>query len=438
MSPATGHTRSAAAVARRHLRFGLWVLLISFVLLYWGFVHHLPFMGGPEGRVVLAEVRTAANVNKRTPVRVGGIDVGTIEKVVASGAGHTSTIAMRLKDDDVDLRSDASADVRFRTLLGGSMYIDLHPGSASAPPLGNRTIPLARTTAQVDWDEFNGIFAEPVPEAQRKIIKGFADALESPKPLRRLLRDAPPAFGSFGRSASASRGRDDGELTELIRNANRVLRGFAADGYALGDTISGAQRTVTSMARARSALSDTLESAPAALRSARTAMTRFDRTLSALDPLAEELLPGLREVEPSARRMRPAMASLEGLLGEAEPLLESAPPALESLRDAARAGLPMIDALKPLTDRLNGRFLPFLNTYNPKIRLKVYEMFGPFMSVHNDSQKGFDDNGFFLRTVAQQSPYSVLLPCPAGDSVQDPTCLTLVRVYKRLMKGGRP
>ena len=428
-------------MSRRHpnlMRLGIGVLLVSSLLLYWAFLHHLPFAGGPTGSVLRAEVRNAANVNSRTPVRIGGTDVGKVESVRPGPDGKTSVVVMRIEEKDIAVRLDATAQVRYRTLLGGSMYIDLDPGSRSAPALGQRTIALARTNSQVDWDEFNSLWAKPVPQGQRRIIKGFADALDDPTVVRALLREAGPAIALFGASARASRGQEAGELTSLVRRAARTAKAFAADGTSLDKTINGLQRTVSATAGARRELADTIDTAPAALRSARVTMSRLDRTLDRLDPLAEELRPGVRAMGPATRRMRPALLSLTRLLDRAESLLEVAPPALRALRGTARAGKPFLEALAPMVSKLNADLLPFLNERNPKTRLKVHEMIGPLLSAFNDGQSGFDGNGYVLRGVTRTAADSVVTPCRIGPTLEDlQDCQLVQQVFSKLTRPGK-
>jgi ABC-type transporter Mla subunit MlaD len=402
--------RTIEAQLADHGRLGVAVLTVAAILLYWAFLQDLPFVDTRGGTLVRAEVRTAASVHSRTPVRVGGTDVGKVERVESSGGGRTSTIVMRITEPGVTVRGDASAQVRYRTLLGGSMYIDLDPGSPSAPELGDRAIPLPRTEVQVEWDEFNGIFAKPVPQGQRRIVKGFADTLADRDALRAFLREGAPALDSFGRSARASRGEHPGELPSLIRNSSRTLRAFSRD-RSLDRLIAGAERTMRATARVRDALGQTVALAPGALRSTRTTMTRLDRTLDRLDPLADELMPAARATEPATRRLRPASTALLRMMRHAGPLLETGPRTLRTLRSAAAAGLPFLEALRTTTARINAQILPWLNTYDPETRLETHQMVGPWLSGQNDSYAGFDDNGYYLRAVVGLSPDAPTKPC---------------------------
>jgi ABC-type transporter Mla subunit MlaD len=430
--------RSDAETRNYYGRVGMAALAVASLLLYLAFLHDIPFFGGPSGTIVRAEVRTAANVSSRTPVRVGGTDVGKVEKIVSAGGGRASTLEMRITSPGVRVRNDATAQVRYRTLLGGSMYIDLQPGSKSAPPLGGHTIPLARTSAQVDWDEFNSVWAKPVPRAQQWLIKGFADGIKDPAALREVLRQSGPALASFGRAARASRGQREGELPSLIRRAAATMRGFASDGKGLEAAIRGAQETTAATASVRQSLGDTITTAAPALRSTRVTMARLDRTLTHADPLVEELRPAARATAPATKRLRPALTGLNRLLVDARPLLRHGPPTLATLRTTVREGVPFLDVLKKFNVRFNGEVLPWLRSYDPRSRLKVQEMVGPWLSGQNDSYAGFDDNGYFLRAVGQPAPDSPVIPCSVGLPPQPiETCPLLRQVMAMATRGKR-
>ena len=82
-------------------------------------------------------------VEGRTPVRVHGVEVGTVEQVEPGATSATSDVTLRIDDHAyVELARDASARIRYRSILGGSRFVELDPGSPSAPPLGDRPIPL--------------------------------------------------------------------------------------------------------------------------------------------------------------------------------------------------------------------------------------------------------------------------------------------------------
>jgi hypothetical protein len=152
----------------------------------------VPFIGGSSGRVVKAEFKAANQVNKLTPVRVAGVEVGKVESVEPGSAQGTATVTMRITNDDVALHDDARAEVRWRTVLGGNMFIDLEPGSPSAPKLGG-TIPASRTSSQSELDDLTQIYDHGTDERQRAMLRGLRAALSDPAGIGHTLETAGPA-----------------------------------------------------------------------------------------------------------------------------------------------------------------------------------------------------------------------------------------------------
>jgi len=103
---------------------------------------------------VTAVLAYGANVRPGyTPVRVHGVDVGQVTGVQRAPAGRGVQIEMAIDDGKgVTLHDDARLALRWRTLLGRNMYVDLDPGSRSAPPLGHASIPRSRTSDQIELD----------------------------------------------------------------------------------------------------------------------------------------------------------------------------------------------------------------------------------------------------------------------------------------------
>src|SRR4051794_6107657 len=109
------------------MRNGVIVLLASALGLWFCLTHSLPLLSREHGRVVRAEFANVNQVDTRTPVRVGGVDVGKVEKIQLQVARHLAVVTMRITDRGVTVRRDAKAGVRWRNMLGGRMYIELRP-----------------------------------------------------------------------------------------------------------------------------------------------------------------------------------------------------------------------------------------------------------------------------------------------------------------------
>ena len=173
MSVFSGLRRRFDIVPAKHrshpVAIGFVVIAVIVIALLSAALRHIPLLP-PGGHVATAEFAAANQVSNRTVVRVNGVEVGRVERVEAgSDPYRTSKVVMRLSNGKIHLHTDASAQIRWRTLFGGLMYIDLHPGSAAAPAL-HGPIPAGRTSNQAELDQLLQTYAGSTAQAQRDEI----------------------------------------------------------------------------------------------------------------------------------------------------------------------------------------------------------------------------------------------------------------------------
>ena len=131
----------------RPLRDGAILLGILGLLLYAGFTKSIPFVG-KGGTLVQMQVADLTHLQAGSVVRVAGVDVGKVDAVGLADGGRGARVTLRIDDDSgVQVHKDARAGIFWRTLLGRNMYVELDPGSRTAPLLGDELIPLSRASA---------------------------------------------------------------------------------------------------------------------------------------------------------------------------------------------------------------------------------------------------------------------------------------------------
>ena len=368
------------------------------------------------GRTVQAQFASANQVSNRTVVRAGGIDVGRVDKVTAgSDPRRASLVTMRITDDAIKLHSDASAQIRWRTLFGGLMYIDLHPGSPSAPPLGDRPIPVRRTSNQVELDQLLQPYDGGTAQAQRNLLQGMRDGLADPQGTIRTIHALAPTLRTVDRGLTPLRGRDAGDLRALVAATSRTVRGLD-DAQALQVLVDGLDGSLGVTAARRRQLGQFLELSPASLKSTFTTMRRLRTTLGHLDPLAAQLRPGARALAPAARTTTPAVLQLRGALRESRPLLRSARPAFAALGRASANGVPLMQDLQPALERLDAELLPWLRKRDDGTRLRNYESIGPFWSTLAMAAGEYDSEGYRIRFTVPTGRNS-FLSSPIGEGM---------------------
>lgn len=399
------------------MRNGALFLAATFVVI------GIMFLGGaipflPKGGTTIkAEFETAANVSTKTPVRVKGIDVGKVEKVERQPDGRGVIVTMRIEDGKgVDLRKDARADILWRTLLGFAFYIQLEPG-ASEEKLGNATIPMERTTAQVELDQVLAGIDQPSREGMQAIFDefdtGFGDDTKAGAVVDRLG----PAMRNVGPGLDGFRGTESGDLTDLVRDGSRLMGALARNENELGTVVKHANTTLAVTAAQRAALGTMFREGPAALDATRATMARVRTTLDVLDPVAEKLRPGVRELDDASVALRPALRQLDPLLDRAEPLLDDLEPAMRRLGAASAQGTTLIDRLDPTVERVNSTIIPGLDKKNPETDLKVFQAIGPTFSTVSSSASMFDGNGFVQRFTAVTPGEAMVSDAPCSTDL---------------------
>lgn len=355
----------------------------------------VPFLSG-GGKTLKAEFAFGANVRPGyTPVRVHGVEIGQVTKIQRLSTGRGALVTMKIKKgQDLDLRQDVRMALRWRTLLGRNLYVDIDPGSPSAPPYAGGTIPKSRTTDQVELDTT----LEPLDADGRRSLqtminefdKGFGD----PQAVRDALGSATDGLrgngtarfgtGAVGSMTSAAkglpglRGLNPGvDLPELVANASRALGELTRDQVALGGLVTHGAGALGVTAARRADLAATLNTAPGALQETRATLKRLETTLDVVDPLAEELKPGLARLAPAANATSRTLTVLRPLLRDLRPTLNDARPALTDLRTAANSGVPAFSPLNHTMALAQDKYVPFLKATDPATHRPNYQNIGP-------------------------------------------------------------
>jgi len=430
----------------RNVRNGILGLILVSILAVFG--AYYSFAGYPPllprgGDLVRADVSSAFDVNTDTPVRIGGIDVGRVAGIGLGDGGRYAVVTMRVDSQDADtLRADASAAIRERLILGGNMFIALAPGS-SATPLGGATIPLSRTSVQVDLDQILDTFTAPVRRGLRSTLSGLRAAFASPAPVRGTVDELAPSLGVLGPAVDALRGERPGDLPRMITGFSRVVGGLDVAESSLGDLIDSAAATFAVTAARSADLGATLDRAPGALDTTRVQLSGLDRTIDLINPLASALLPGAGRVQSTLLTLEPALSDTRVLLDRARPLVNALQPAARGLEGAAAQGVPLIKSITPSLSRINTNLMPFLDKTDPQTGLRMYELPGPTLAAVDSLAGLYDsaghvaafDGGVGPQALHDYTPCDIFLNDP---SVQLLTCENILQYIDTLFGGPAP
>jgi ABC-type transporter Mla subunit MlaD len=405
----------------------------------------IPLLSG-GGTTVKVELAYAANVRPGyTPVRVLGVDVGQVTGVERSPSGRGALLTLTIEPGKgVHVKQDATINWRWRTLLGRNMYVDLNPGSASAPALGDRVIPRSQTTSQVELDQA----VEPLDATGRAALKTMIDQFDAgfadPRAVSQTIQNFAPSMRNLAAGLPGLRGTAPGDLPALVRYTSRAMGALASDEAALGGLIDSGAVALGVTAARRIDLGSTVDLAPNALAQTHATMARLRVTLDTLDPIAQQLRPGARKLDRAATLAQVALSAATPLLRDLKPTLAAIRPSVTALGTAARAGVPVIRSLTPTLDRTTNSFIPFLNKTDPESRLKNYEAVGPAVAgvssaiAYGDQYATLADfEAGFGEGALGVSPCSTFLTDPTVPLAKKIDCEALARIISSIL-GGTP
>lgn len=365
-----------------------------------------------SGHEITAQFENAQQLRPGDPVRINGVDSGEIAKIELADDARTATVTMRVEDKAGDIYRNARADIQFRSLLGGSMYVSLNRGTPDAGDLGTETIAADRTSDQVELDDVSTVVEGRTKKGLKRLPDELADAFADRRDPARGLEALADVAPDVRKGASALRGVAEGtDLQRLIRNSRRAAQALDTKDRDLQQLISGTAATLNTLAARSADLSATFRTAPAAARNVSVTMDRLVPTLSGADTLLAKLRDPADDVAPTVQRLRPAVVSADRTLDSARPLLRSLPTAATSLAAAARDGKPLLDDLTTSLKRVDEKFLPNMDKKDPATGYTVAQMVGAGTGGLAMTSAQRDANGHFIRFAASVGSNPLYSPC---------------------------
>jgi len=405
-------TRNSAA--------GLAAFAVAVVVLAWA-------LGGKpmpsDDRIVRVELQDVTTIGRfDRNVRVGGVNVGEIGDV-QRGDGH-AIVELRLRKDSVGtIHADATAELRPHTLFDGSAFIELDPGSASAPPLGDRRIPLRQTTAAVSLDKALRLFSSGLRRDLPRLTHDLRLTLlpDATRALHRTGRDAPRLFRALTPALRAAQGPTRDELADAVRGSARTAVALARAEADIGPALDAAAPTFAAVRAGDRSLDATLAALPGALRASASGGTALRRTVAELRPLARDVTPALRELGPALAELRPVARSARPVLVAARPFLADLRSVLATARRDAPAAAEVLRALLPVVRRVGDDLVPLLNERTPSGVSLVEALTGTVSGAAGILAFVSQSNGRGVGHGWHQSPSLLMATTTGCSSIPDET-----------------
>jgi virulence factor Mce-like protein len=301
-------------------RAGMIALVLVVVGVYFGFTKSNPLASPYEVQAIFDNVN---NLKPRSPVRIAGIEVGKVTKVepIDSGDG-AARVTMEIQERGLPLRQDAQLKVRPRIFLEGNFFVDLQPGSPSAPELEDGgTIPMSQTAAPVQFGDLLAALQSDTRKDLQVFLQEYATSLEGggAEAFNESIRYWKPAYQYSSIANEASLGQvPDKDIQRLLDGQRRLSRGLVRDEASLQDLIVNFNTFAGSLASEDQALAASLPALRDTLRVAQPALQSLDDALPSLRAFARDALPGTRSSDETLAVSRPFIAQLRALFSPDE------------------------------------------------------------------------------------------------------------------------
>lgn len=435
-------TRQGATDGRFKWRPSNVTIAIVFILIftvgpYLAFTGHVPFTS--YGYEIKATFSNSANIALNSPVRIAGVDVGKV--VSAERDGNDTTVTFTVSGSGRPIHDDAFAAIRPRIFLEGNFFVELDPGSPSAPEMGSGdTIPVSRTSTAVQLDEVLTALQSPVRADLSQLLESYGTALTHEPSAAEDLTQLPEVKGKTGAEAlngafkyggaagkysaqvtNAFLGTEQKDLSRLVASAGSTFGALASRESDLQGLIDNFNVFTGALAAQSTNLATTIHLLAPTLKVAHSSLVSLNRTLPPLRTYAIELTPAVAELpelisssKPWIAQVRPLLSGKEGgglakLLSEATPgLAGSAQAGKESaLPELNRLSLCTTKVMVPTADQvIEDRF----STGGPNYREFLYNLVN-FAGI----AQNYDGNGPYARAQIGGGPVLVGEPNPKGN-----------------------
>jgi phospholipid/cholesterol/gamma-HCH transport system substrate-binding protein len=378
-----------------------------------------------------------------SPVRIAGVDVGEVTSVkhIGDGSSRAGLVTMSINPSGLPIHANATVKIRPRIFLEGNFYVDLAPGTPSAPDMkSGQTIPVGRAAGPVQLDRVLSALDTDTRTNLETLLRGLGssldarptaaqDATQDPsvrgltggQALNLSLKYSPDAFKASAMVNQALLGTAPNDLSGAVKGNAEVFRGLARSGDQLASFVSTFNATMAALAARQQDLSQTIALLPPFLKATDSSDTALDKSFGPTKEFARALTPGISQLGPAISLGLPWLAQATKLMSPQElgGLVRYLTPAIQNTGATIAPTEALIKQADLLSRCFDHNIVPTGNQViaDPPIGTgqPVYrELFQSAVGLASAAQN-FDGNGRYIRANAGGGDDRVATPpLPGG------------------------
>jgi phospholipid/cholesterol/gamma-HCH transport system substrate-binding protein len=434
------HLYRRGTTMRSRVLVGLLTVGIIAIGVYLAFAKSIPFTS--EGYTLSAVFENPATLKPSSPVRVAGVNVGTFTSIEPEG--DMAKVTFTIDNEGRPVHSDATVEVRPRLFLEGNFFIDLHPGSPSAPELSSgTTLPATQSTVAVQLDQVLTTLQAPERKNLQDLLIGFGAALTH-EPTAAEDKDQDPDVqgetagealndtfdygGEAGRTSAivneALLGTEPHDLSKLIDSNRRIFGALLSRESQLKDLLTNFNVFTGALASESANLSETVRLLAPTLEVGQDSFANLNASFPQLRAFAIDARPGVLELPDTIAAGEPWLVQADPLLGQRElgglaKLLRKSTPGLALATNQTTGFLKQLE----LTSRCgSGILIPTGNVvidnaggaYPFTTGVENFKEFFYSAAQQAGESQNFDGNGSYVRFQTGGGPILTSAPQPGG------------------------
>ncbi|HET6449185.1 MAG TPA: MlaD family protein [Conexibacter sp.] len=417
-------------------RVGLLAIVLIGIGVYFGFTKDIPFTHGYRLHAVF---ESSNGLRPGSPVRIAGVNVGRVKAIDRYKSTDLTEVTMEIDKVGLPIHRDATLKIRPRIFLEGNFFVDLKPGSPSAPevPEGG-TIGSAQTATPVQLDQLLTALQSDQRADLQTVLQQFGAALDTKATAEQdLTLDAdvrgktgaqglngsytyaPDALKGSAIVNSALLGTEPHDLSRMIAAIARLTTALHTRERQLQSLIVNFDTTAGAFASQSSALTQAVGLLGPTVTAADAAFKSLDASFPATRGFARDFTPAVLETPATVQVSYPWIAQTRALLrrdelGDLLAQLQPATADLARLEGESLTFLPQLDAANRCFART---IIPAGNIgvedgahttrrADGSIVENYKEFWYTMVGLAGEAQN-FDGNGSIIRTGLGGGPFTV-------------------------------
>jgi phospholipid/cholesterol/gamma-HCH transport system substrate-binding protein len=394
---------------------GLIGLVVLIIFTYLGFTKFANPFSSPY--TVHAIFSNANGLRPASLVRIAGVNVGKVQSVspVTGCKGgnpcSAANVTFTVSNDGLPLHKDATFAIRPRIFLEGNFFIDVHPGSPSAPtaPSGY-TFPIQQGIEPVQLDQVLTSLQANTRRNLQILLEQYGIAVKKGgSSFNRSVQYWLPAYEYSAIVNHDALGLQPHDLSNWIAQAGNVNGALDSHPTALKNLVSDFNTTAAAFARQSSNLQAAVAELPKTLATAIPAFNALNAAFPPLRRLATALIPGVKSTGPMVDASLPFISQLRQLVQPAElqGLASDLTVTVPALARLTVATIPfMRDQVRPASSCVANNIYPWTQLYVPDSHFtasngfparKVYVEGVDYLPGLAGESRNFDSNGPYIR-----------------------------------------